>query len=228
MTHQPTALRGPLSVLSPAEAADLFALATTRSFATDDVLLLQGAQAHHLLVLLEGRARVVVTTEDGREVLVALRGPGDVVGELAVIDPAPRTATVSALEHVTALVVPANAFLAFIEERPHVMLAMLRALARRLRESDRYLVEGRTDDVSTRLCRQLLELAARYGTPSAEGIELDVPLTQEQLASWIGTSREAVGMALRDLRTRGAVTTGRKRITIRDVTALREVVLGAR
>ena len=225
MTRRPTALHGPLSVLRPEEISELLALSTTRSFLADEVLLRQGAQAHHVLVLLDGRARVVVTTTDGREVLVALLGPGDVLGELAVLDPAPRVATVSALEGVTALVVPGDAFLGFLEDHPHVMLSMLRVLARRLREADRHLVDQRTGDVVTRLSRHLLELGARYGVPSDDGLVLDVPLTQEQLASWVGTSREAVAMALRKLRTRGAVATSRRRITILDVAALREVAI---
>ncbi len=226
MSRRPTALRGPLSVLRPPEVADFLDLATSREFAADDVLVRQGEGADHLLVLLRGRARVVVATGSGREVLVAVRGPGDVVGELAVLDPAARSATVSALEDLTALVVPSDAFLGFLHDRPHVMLALLRALVRRLRESDRHLVEGRTEDVRTRLARQLLQLGARYGAPSEEGIDLDVPLTQEQLASWIGTSREAVAMALRDLREEGAVATSRMRITLVDVDALRAVASG--
>lgn len=226
MTERPSALRGPLSALQPAEVADFLDLATSRDFAADDVLVRQGEEAHHLLVLLRGRARVVVTTETGREVLVAVRGPGDVIGELAVLDPAARSATVSALEDLTALVVSSDAFLGFLHDRPHVMLALLRALVRRLRESDRHLVEGRTEDVRTRLARQLLQLGARYGTPSDNGIDLDVPLTQEQLASWIGTSREAVAMALRELRESGAVATSRMRITLLDIDALRAVAIG--
>ena len=226
MTHRPTELRGPLSALQPDDVTDFLDLATTATFAAGDVLVRQGEEAHQLLVLLRGRVRVVVTTEAGREVLVAVRGPGDVIGELAVLDPGPRTATVSALEDLTALAVPGDAFRAFLDDRPHVMGALLRALVRRLRESDRHLVEDRTEDVGTRLARQLLELGARYGSPSEEGLDLDVPLTQEQLASWIGTSREAVAMALRDLRESGTVATSRMRITLLDVDALRDVGIG--
>lgn len=218
-------LRGPLSLLSDEDVAELLRVSVRRSHAPDDVLIFQGERADHVHVLLQGRVSVVRTTRDGREMLIALRGPGDTLGELAALDPAPRTATVTALERVDALSVPAGAFSVFLLERPSLTHGMLQLLARRLRESDHRLVEARGDDVLIRLTRRLLELGARYGRPGEVGLDLDVPLSQEQLASWVGVSREAVSMALRTLRDREAVETGRMRITILDVDGLREIAL---
>lgn len=96
----------------------------------------------------------------------------------------------------------------------------------RLRESDRRLVEGRVEDTRTRVARQLLELAVRYGRVADRGLDLDVPLSQEQLASWVGASREAVSLALRDLRASEGILTGRLRITIIDVDVVREAAFG--
>lgn len=216
-------LRGPLSVLKAADRAALFEVSSTRTYEPGQILVRQGERARAVHVLLDGRATVVRTTPQGREVLLALRGPGDTLGELAALDPAPRTATVTALEEMSSLVVPGDRFVGFLRERPVAMLALLQLLARRQRESDRRLVDTRAQEAITRLAGQLLELGARYGVASPDGLELEVPLSQQQLADWIGVSREAVSGGLRRLREQGAVTTGRMRITLHDVDRLREV-----
>lgn len=216
-------LRGPLSVLEGADHDALLAITTTRTYRADEVLVRQGERVRDVHVLLDGRATVVRTTPQGREVLLALRGPGDTLGELAALDPAPRTATATALERLSSLVVPGDRFISFLRARPTAMLALLQLLARRQRESDRRLVDTRAHEAITRLARHLLELGARYGEASPDGLELAVPLSQQQLADWVGVSREAVSAGLRRLREQGVVTTGRMRITLRDVDRLRAV-----
>lgn len=218
--------RGPFSVLGPAEAAAFAGLGHLTTFQTGDALLRQGERSDRVHVMVTGRVRVVRLTRHGEEILLALRGPGDVIGELAAIDPAPRAATVNAIEDVTALTITGRAFTDFLRGHPHLLLAITRMLVTRLRESDRRLVEGRAEDTRTRVARQLLELAVRYGTVADRGLDLDVPLSQEQLASWVGASREAVSLALRDLRQTGGVSTGRMRITIIDVDVVRKAAFG--
>ena len=220
-------LQGPLSVLKDADRAALLELASLRTYETGHVVVRQGERVRDVHVMLDGRVAVVRTTPQGREVLLALRGPGDTLGELAALDPAPREATVTALEDLSSLVVPGARFAAYLAERPVAMQAMLQLLARRLRESDRRLVDTRAQEARTRLARHLLELGARYGVASEQGLELDVPLSQQQLADWVGVSREAVSAGLRRLREQGAVSTGRMRITLLDVDRLRTVAAGS-
>ena len=220
-------LQGPLSVLDGPDRAALVQIASTRSYEAGDVVVRQGARLRDVHVVLDGRVSVVRSTPQGREVLLALRGPGDTLGELAALDPAPRQATVTALEAVSSLVVPGERFVAFLAERPVAMQAMLQLLARRLRESDRRLVDTRAQEAITRLARHLLELGARYGVASEQGLDLDVPLSQQHLADWVGVSREAVSGGLRRLREQGAVATGRMRITLLDVDRLRTVAAGS-
>lgn len=220
-------MQGPLSVLDGTDRVALLNIAGTRSYQAGEVIVAQGDRVRDVHVLLDGRAAVVRTTAEGREVLLALRGPGDTLGELAAFDPAPRMATVTALEALTSLVVPGDHFVGFLGQRPHAMLAMLKLLARRNRESDRRLVDTRAQDTLTRLARHLLELGARYGAASPDGLELDVPLSQQQLAAWVGVSREAVSGALRQLREQRAVATGRMRITLTDIDTLRTIASGS-
>jgi len=221
-------LQGPLAILDEAGQTTLFDLARTRTYDTGDVIVRQGDRSRDVHILVEGRAAIVRTTPGGREVLLALRGPGDTLGELAAFDPAPRLATVTALEPVRSLVVAGQRFADFLADHPPAMLAMLRLLARRNRESDRRLVDTRAQEALTRLTRHLLELGARYGVASDEGLELDVPLSQQQLAAWVGVSREAVSAGLRHLREEGAVATGRMRITLLDINRLQDIAAGSR
>ena len=213
-------------MLDGADRAALARVGTTRDYEPGQVLVRQGAQLRDVHVLLNGRAVVVRATPQGKDVLLALRGPGDTVGELAALDPAPRTATATALEVLSSLVIPGDRFIDFLGERPAAMLAMLQLLARRHRESDRRLVDTRAEEAITRLARHLLELGARYGVASEQGLDLDIPLSQQQLADWVGVSREAVSAGLRRLREQDVVATGRLHITLLDVDRLRSVAMG--
>jgi CRP/FNR family transcriptional regulator, cyclic AMP receptor protein len=219
-------LQGPLAALDGADLEALRAIASLRTYEARQVLVRQGEQVRDVHILLAGRATVVRSTPEGREVLLALRGPGDTLGEIVALDPTPRMATATALEELSALVVSGERFVDFLCERPPAMLAMLQLLARRQRESDRRLVDARTHEALTRLARHLLELGARYGVASARGVELDVPLSQQQLAAWVGVTREAVSAGLRRLREQGTVATGRMRITLLDVDRLRTIAAG--
>jgi CRP/FNR family transcriptional regulator, cyclic AMP receptor protein len=225
-SHPRPEFRGPFSVLGREEAAEFAGLGHLATYGTGDALLRQGDRSDLVHVIVAGRVRVVRLTRHGAEVLLALRGPGDVIGELAAIDPAPRSATVNAIENVSSLTITGGAFRGFLRGHPHLLLAITRTLVSRLRESDRRLVEGRVEDTRTRVARQLLELAVRYGRVADRGLDLDVPLSQEQLASWVGASREAVSLALRDLRASEGILTGRLRITIIDVDVVREAAFG--
>ena len=174
-----------------------------------------------MVVLLAGRAKVASLSSAGREVIVAVRGPGDLLGEMSAIDGEPRSATVTTLEPVEALLVPGSAFAAFLERRP----------ARRARDPAdgrrapalRRRTAGRLRDARRRRARRhrLVELSERFGTPGTRRIEIELPLSQEELAAWTGASREAVSKALQLLRSLRIVETGRRHVTVLDPEALR-------
>ena len=174
-----------------------------------------------MLVLLDGRAKVVALTPAGREVIVAVRGPGDLLGEMSAFDGEPRSATVATLEPVDALLVPGSAFAAFLERRPRVALVILRMVAGRLRYADAQQADFATHDVVGRVAHRLVELCERFGEPGADRIEIELPLSQEELAAWTGASREAVSKALQLLRSLRIVETRRRRVAVLDLEALR-------
>jgi CRP/FNR family cyclic AMP-dependent transcriptional regulator len=212
---------GFLGALSHAEREDLAGRGRLRSFPAGAQLFRAGAGSDTVVVVLAGRVKVGSPAAPGREAVLAFRGPGDLLGELSALDGRPRSATVSALEPVEALVVEARAFRAFLQERPRLALLLLELLSRRLRDADRKRVEFAAHDAVGRVAARLVELARDHGQAGDGGVEITLPLSQDELAGWTGSSREAVAKALHTLRSLGWVRTGRRRITVLDLDALR-------
>src|SRR3954454_16294154 len=118
---------GFLSELAADERADLEALGSIRRYRRGDVLFHQGDDAGAVLVLLEGHVKAAMLN-DGREVILAFPGPGGLLGELSAVDGQPRSATVRAVDDITALVISGSAFRAFLDHRPRVALVLLRSV----------------------------------------------------------------------------------------------------
>jgi CRP/FNR family cyclic AMP-dependent transcriptional regulator len=212
-----------LEALTPEEAAELRASGRERHYDGNVALFHEGDDAGSVIVLLTGRAKLTVPSSSGREVIVAVRGPGDLLGELAALVDAPRSATVATIEPVDALIVSGSAFAAFLERNSRVALVILRLVAERLLYADLQQAQYATHDVVGRVAHRLVELTERFGVEQEEGIVLDVPLSQEELAGWTGASREAVNKALQVLRSLHMIETGRRRFTVLDADGLRRL-----
>ena len=211
-----------LDALGEDDRRDLRARGTVRQFSRGAALAHAGQISDRVLVLLSGHVKLTRVTDDGREVLLAIRGGGDLVGEQSSIDGAPRSASIVALDKVEALALPPDDFLAFVTRTPEASLYIMRMLAERLRDADGKRVEYASQDVVGRLAARLCELSERFGEAQEDGDEtrIDLALTQEDLASWTGASREAVSRALQQMRSLGWVTTERRAITVHDRDAL--------
>jgi CRP/FNR family transcriptional regulator, cyclic AMP receptor protein len=213
-----------LALLSLAEIDELRRRGRRRHWPRGASLFSEGARSDVVIILLTGRVKVYSLTELGGEVVLAVRGPGALLGDLAAIDGRPRSASVSALEPVDALVLTAPAFTDYLESNARVTLVLLRMLTGRLRDADRKRVEFGAHDTAGRVARRLVELAERFGEPAGRGgVRITVPFTQDELASWVGSSREAVTKSLSRLRARGYIQTQRRTITVLDLEALRRV-----
>ncbi len=212
---------GFLGSLTASQQAALFALGTRRRYRKGSTLFLEGDRSDHVVVVLEGRVRVSLAAADGRDLLVAVRGPGDVIGELAAIDRSePRSASASAMEPVLVHVLSATEFETFLERTPRAAVALLRTLTRRLRVASRTQMEFGSFDTVARVARRLDELLAEHGEEVAGGVRIALPLTQEELAGWVGASRESVARAMRTLRDHGVISTGRRTVVVHDASAL--------
>ena len=203
-----------LSYLEPADREFLLGRGTTRKLPADTALMLEGDPTNHVLVLLTGWVRVYRTTQDGQVILFALRGPGDVIGDLAALLGWPRTATVDSLQDLAFTQFRHDEFLACLHDRPGVGVALLKQMAVRLRDAERSRVDYATMDVAQRVAALLVHLADVHGTTSPEGVTVRMPLTQQDIANRIGGSRRAVARAMATFRERGLVTTGRRVVVV--------------
>jgi len=215
---RPTA--GTIDVAESQSAALLRREGRTRRFRTGATLFHEGDDSDWIGLVVKGRVKISCFGSDGRERLVAVVGPGELLGELSAIDGDTRSATATALEPLDAAVLTAEEFVQFLRRDPEATLGLLRSVIGRLRDSDRRRVELGALDTVGRIARLLVELAERYGEESNGSIRIHLPLSQEELAGWAGASREAVVKALRKLRARGWIETGRREIRVIDLPAL--------
>jgi CRP-like cAMP-binding protein len=192
-----------------------------REYPRGSIILSLGDDPGTVLVLLEGRVKIAAAGAEGRDAVLAFRGPGDLVGELGAIDGRRRSASVSALERVVALALAGSDFERLMNSRPGIGVALLRVLASRLRSANVDLAAFGAHDVTGRVALRLVELCDRYGTSGDRGVAITLPLTQEELAGWTGASREAVSKALAALRGLGWVEIHRRELVVTNIEALR-------
>ena len=203
-----------LAYLSPTDRGFLLGRGVTRTLPANTSLMHEGDPTDHVLVLLSGWVRVYTTAKDGQVVLFALRGPGDVIGDLAALQGWPRTATVDTLQETAFTQFRNDEFVACLHDRPAVGIALLRQMAVRLRDSEASRVDFATMDVARRVAALLVRLADVHGSSTTDGLVVRMPLTQQDIANRIGGSRRAVARALATFRERGLVTTGRRRFVV--------------
>lgn len=207
--------------LSPADREEIEEIGAERTYGAGTILFLEHEGPTHAVVILSGRVKLTRTSVDGREIIIELLGPGDLLGELGAIDGVSRSTTATTLEDLRAIVVPAAQFQHLLTVRGSIAMAVLTVVARKLRQAtDRRLTSG-TSDVLSRLCGRLAELAEKAPAGPDGLVEIDPPLTQQELAEWVGVSRDAVVLALKQLRKDGLITTGRRSIRVTDLDALR-------
>jgi CRP/FNR family transcriptional regulator, cyclic AMP receptor protein len=209
-----------LAMLAPADASALRERLNPRRFRAGQVLMFEGQVGEEIMILRHGRVKVSYTTTGGQEVVLRFCGPGDLLGEWSAIDDLPRSSTVEALEPVEAMAMSANEFRAVVGSRPGVAVALLRMTLRRFRDADRKRIEFAASHTLGRVAARIVELVERYGEPTDAGVAIDLHISQEELAGWTGSSREAVAKALHTLRELGLVETERRRITVLDVDGL--------
>ena len=208
--------------LPAGDSEPLRTLGVERRYRAGAVLFHHGDEPGSVLVLLEGRVKLVVSGPQAKEVIVGFAGPGELVGEVSAIDGAPRSASAQAVDAVRALVVPRAAFQRFVETHPAAAMPLLRSLARRLRLADAQRLEFAAYDVVGRVARRLVDLCDRHGESVDGGVLITLPLSQDELAAWTASSREAVAKALHLLRELKWIETHPRRIVVRDLAALRE------
>jgi CRP/FNR family cyclic AMP-dependent transcriptional regulator len=203
------------SGLQREELAKFAELTRERAYPKGSVILFQDDPGDSLFVLRQGRVKVVLIGEDGREVILGVLEPGAHFGELALIDDQPRSAHVIAMDDAQLLILRREDFRRRVEANPTVAWALLTELSRRLRRADQKIGGLVLLDVPGRIARLLLDLADEAGTPA-----IDKPLTHQTIAQMIGASRETVSRAMKEFQDSGLITVERRRIAVGNRDAL--------
>ncbi|WAL97303.1 Crp/Fnr family transcriptional regulator [Streptomyces sp. Je 1-369] len=201
----------------------LLAIGRPLHYPAREAMMRQDEPSTHVLLLLQGWTKVTATAANGYEALLALRGPGDIIGEGAALSGRGRAATVTALEQVEAVAIEQSRFTGFLAGSPEVALKLLGLATDRQRSTDRRRLEWAALAVRERLAVLLLDLMRTHGTRTDEGIALTIPLSQQEFAGSVGASREAVARLLKELRTRQIVVTSRRRIVVVRPDVLRRI-----
>lgn len=201
-----------------------FALLSSRiqkiSLRRGEVLFVEGDEGDRLYIITEGKIKLGHSSEDGRESLLAILGPGEMIGELTLFDPGKRSTTATAVSPASMLCLDHSDLVQILDTNPEVAKHLLRALAQRLRRTNESLSDLVFSDVPGRVAKALLDLAERFGTPSDDGTHVPHDLTQEELAQLVGASRETVNKSLADFVSRGWIRLEGRAVALLDVDRL--------
>jgi CRP/FNR family transcriptional regulator, cyclic AMP receptor protein len=206
--------------LDPAHARAVLESLTRLNVPRGDVLFHEGEPGDCLYVIRTGKVKLGRRSNDGRENLLAVLGPGELLGELSLFDPGLRTATATALSDAVVLQMGHQELARWLTTTPSVAEHLLRILARRLRRTNEALADLVFTDVPGRVAKALLDLSTRFGQPAADGTRVAHGLTQEELAQLVGASRETVNKALADFATRGWIRREGRAVVLLDTPRL--------
>jgi CRP-like cAMP-binding protein len=210
-------------LLNGTEKTLLSTLGPIKDFPPGATMCFEGETATHVYVLVAGWVKILSVTPDGHEQVLALRGHGDIVGELAGETTGRRNATVRAIDTVRALIVGFDRFSVFLDTHPRAAQAYRHVVTQRWSDAALMLRMQPVTNGAQRLAGVVLDLAARHGSVAGETIVVAMPLSQQELASLALTSRATVTRALHSWRKRGYIRTGQRRFTIVDARSLRQI-----
>lgn len=186
--------------------------AVTKTYTKNTVIINEGDESDSLYVIIAGRVKVFLSDEDGKEVILSTQEAGDYFGELALIDEAPRSASVMTLEDSKMSIISKRDFEGCLTRHPQIALLVIKGLTKRLRNLTDNVKSLALMDVYGRVARTLLSLA----TDEDGKLVVSQRLTQRDIASMVGASREMVSRILKDLSLGGYITVGKKSITINE------------
>lgn len=214
-----------ISCFSGLDSAQLQVLAqnvTTQTFERGETIFHQASTGSVLYGIVAGQVRIFTVSESGQELSVTIFRAGDFFGELALLDGQPRSASAMAMCRTTALLLHRAAFLHAIATQPPIAVPLMEALAARIRQGTSHAEMLGTGSAPQRIARQLLLLAERYGRSEGSRIRIDLRLTQDDLASLAGVTRETANRVLATFRNQGLVVVSRTDVSILNRGALEQ------
>jgi CRP/FNR family cyclic AMP-dependent transcriptional regulator len=199
-----------LSPISPDDLQFISGRGVTKFFQKHSLLISEGDHSDTLFFIHQGKVKIFVSEQEGKEAILNIQGPGEYFGELALIDSSPRSASAITLESSLLSLVPRANFEQCLVERPTLALKLIRSLSCRVRTLTEEVKTLALYDVYGRLTRTLLKLA----NGNQDGLVIDQKLTHQDLANMVGASREMVSRIMKDLASGGYITIANRRITI--------------
>jgi CRP/FNR family transcriptional regulator/CRP/FNR family cyclic AMP-dependent transcriptional regulator len=202
--------------LSDQEIECVAATLGKRTFGKGIIIFHKGSPGRTMYIVEQGKVRIFLLSDSGHEISVNVYGPGDTFGEMAVIDNLPRSAGAVALDKSVVYTLLRDDFLRHLETFPHMARGVMDELCARLRYTTAQVESLAFLDVPGRVAEKLLELADRYGADRGETAEIELQLTQSELATWVVATREHVNRALSSFRDEGLIAVDGQRVTILD------------
>lgn len=207
--------------LTEPERIALLAAGSPVTFPDDGILVLQGDPGDGLYVLTDGMVKVTVAAESGTETMLAVRSRGDLIGEFAVLDGEPRTATARAVGAVSAIRISRARFTEFGQRYPAAQTTITKSLVAKMRAATERHAAERTCGARERVAQVLYELAEDYGEQAGDGaVVIPLTITQSELGELAGVAVSTTERVLGDLRKEGVIATRYRKIAIRDMTFL--------
>jgi CRP/FNR family transcriptional regulator, cyclic AMP receptor protein len=210
--------------LSAAALLRIAALAVRRTFKQGSIVFSQGDPGDALYGVVTGRVRISASVKDGKEMFLNIMEPGDTFGEIALLDGASRTATASATADCELILIKREAFLGLLQNEPKVAFHLIQLLCQRIRWTSGMAEDSALLASPARLARRLLSLARLHGYNTQQGARLI--LSQEEIARFLGLSRQIVNQYLQQWKASGWVKLGRGHITVVDEGALQSIAAG--
>lgn len=207
--------------LAAEDIRDLMAAAKKRTFRAGEVIFHRDDPGQVLYLINEGKVKICLISPDGQEISLAVLGVGDYFGEFALYDGLPRSADAIAIEKVECYTLQRSDFQNAIMKNPKIAIQVLEGLSKRLRNTDQMVEDLIFLDVYGRVAKKLLELSDTHGIKVESGTRIDVRLTQQELASMVGASRESVNKVMGYFTDKGYISTDKHRITLHRINDLK-------
>lgn len=211
------------SSLSPSDWEAVAELLNGHCYPKDAYICFEGDPPEALYVVWMGQVKLLRHSEQGRDVVLDVIGPGHMFGEMACLDGTPYDTTAQCLEDTAVVSIARRDFYDLIQRYPSLSMAVISELSRRLRSATDLVRSLAVDRVEQRIARVLLKLANATGRPTPEGLTIDIPLTRQDVADMTGTTVESAIRVMSKLRRQGLITTHRGRVVLTNVAELRVV-----
>jgi CRP/FNR family transcriptional regulator, cyclic AMP receptor protein len=207
--------------LADEDIRELMAAARRRVYRSGEVIFHREDPGQVLYMVKEGKVKICLISPEGQEITLAIFGKGECFGELTILDGLPRSADAVALEKVECYTLQRSDFHRAIRKNPDIAIQVLESISKRLRSTDQMVEDLIFLDVYGRVAKKLLELADTHGTKVADGIRIDVRLTQQELAAMVGASRESVNKVMGYFSDKDFISSDKHRITLHRITDLK-------